>query len=718
MSGKKEKPMYTLRRDSDVPANATPLPDYPRFENRPEYAQWGFLWINSDHIWNGTPELFDKMVQTYADADITHIMTFGDIHFRWNYRRYFQRTNAALAQVVRAAHERGLRVVEHHSCDLFTSRGTEEERRAMLQQPPEKPFWPQFAEDYQLDSTVDGIPLADMIQYSGRTGEPLFSFYHAYAMCPNNPHFRKSYFAYLESLYALGIDGIMTDDVEFFDDDCCACVHCRNKFKAETGMELPETGDTAGWNHFLNDVESVRYLAWKRFRYQSCLDFHKAVVRHYQSLNLKMLRPNYIATAISWANPWAYVFDDLPELDWGFQEAFGGGMRYSYPEYTFEARHRSAICRHYKIPAMSLHYPATENNRLFAWGLSLYNNHKFLSGGKELPIEPEGRLRAFEKAHFSFLNGMSSHAKFAIWDSTANRELDGNYNTHGSRIMCGLAQCAIHGNIPIDVVQLPDAAILSNYRLIAVPETIFLSDAELIAIGNYLNTGGTVLMTTNSGSRNTDTFGYRSWATIASLLNLSEVPDLNIQTVQKIPAGKGKLILAPYEEFLAPSTERCMAWQRDKNGVSIRISEEKFHLLTPSEHQRRSEVAAQLEALVDDGLERIECPDAPLDLLFSAYFNDNQAVLHILNAVGTMEKMAGCDDFGYDDPVPFVPIDKKLELRLSLPGKLANHPEWKATLFRLDHEGLSLKTKQEGSVLRLTIPGGIIQNYALVEITR
>ena len=107
-----------------------------------------------------------------------------------------------------------------------------------------------------------------------------------------------------------------------------------------------------------------------------------------------------------------------------------------------------------------------------------------------------------------------------------------------------------------------------------------------------------------------------------------------------------------------------------------------------------------------------------MDLLFSAYFNDNQAVLHILNAVGTMEKMAGCDDFGYDDPVPFVPIDKKLELRLSLPGKLANHTEWKATLFRLDHEGLSLKTKQEGSVLRLTIPGGIIQNYALVEITR
>ena len=161
MSGKKEKPMYTLRRGSDVPANATPLPDYPRFENRPEYAQWGFLWINSDHIWNGTPELFDKMVQTYADAGITHIMTFGNLHFRWSYRRYFKEYNALLAQLVTACHKRGMRVVEHRSSNIMYDFDLAPEECVASK----IPRLDGADEDWSMESEIDGVPLKNMIQY-------------------------------------------------------------------------------------------------------------------------------------------------------------------------------------------------------------------------------------------------------------------------------------------------------------------------------------------------------------------------------------------------------------------------------------------------------------------------------------------------------------------------------------------------------------------------
>ena len=77
-------------------------------------------------------------------------------------------------------------------------------------------------------------------------------------MCFNNPDYRKVYFDYLESLYKVGIDGIMTDDVQYFGDgNACTCEHCRRLFYEKTGYSLPSPDE---WDSFYNeDVYKRQY---------------------------------------------------------------------------------------------------------------------------------------------------------------------------------------------------------------------------------------------------------------------------------------------------------------------------------------------------------------------------------------------------------------------------------------------------------------------------
>ena len=51
-------------------------------------------------------------------------------------------------------------------------------------------------------------------QISGKSGKWGITTYHGYGMCFNNEDYVERYLKYLESLYAVGIDGIMTDDVQ------------------------------------------------------------------------------------------------------------------------------------------------------------------------------------------------------------------------------------------------------------------------------------------------------------------------------------------------------------------------------------------------------------------------------------------------------------------------------------------------------------------------
>lgn len=689
-------------------------PEIPRFENRPYHAQWGFFWFNEQEIWYAQPEWYDQRAQQFADAGITHVMTFSNTHFRWSFRRHFDRINDALAQVVRACHARGIRVVEHHSCNLLFNFADEAGRQAHLAN--EGKLWPGYAADMALDSRIDGVPLEDLLQYAGSTGKPFYNFYTAFTMCTNNPDYRRSYFKYLEDVYATGVDGIMTDDAQFLSEDSCACRHCRKLFHERTGFELPPGGDGEAWKAFLADRDAPRYLAWRKFRHDSILDFHRAVVAHYRSLNLDLLRPNYSATSITWMAPWGFVFDELPELDWGFQECFGGAVRYSWPEFLFEARHRSMICDRRAIPAMSLWYPRTENLQRLAWAMSLYSNHKYLNGGvgapggSELTLESEKGLRIFEKEHFKLLNELMPHAEVALFDSAANRELYSRYNGRGNVLSCGLAHSMLHGNLPFRVVGGPElVAGLEEIKLLIVPDTVFLTDAEIVDLGRFAAAGGTLLWTLGSGMKDPEALErHRSGRVLAELLGLGET-ELPVPPAV-LPHGRGRIAVEEYDRLLAPYSGRCVAW--DGSGKRV-----EFQLPTEADKVRQRQLLERLDEWLPDG-SVIRLQSAPEGLLASSYYDPaGTLVMHLVNAAGTLAKPDE-ELFGENDPAPFAVIENSIEIALRKPAALAAVKYPQASFHRLGAETLTVPVTEAEGWLKLTLPPGILKDYILVEFRR
>jgi hypothetical protein len=133
-------------------------------------------------------------------------------------------------------------------------------------------------EDAVSGFIVDNKHISSFRQISGRTGKWGITNYRGYGMCFNNPDFRTAYVKYLESLYALGIDGIMTDDIQYFGNDrmgwlafnACTCSHCRKLFKEKTGYEIPQPSE---WESFYWNFKDPVFVAWKRFKDESTLDF-------------------------------------------------------------------------------------------------------------------------------------------------------------------------------------------------------------------------------------------------------------------------------------------------------------------------------------------------------------------------------------------------------------------------------------------------------------
>lgn len=669
------------------------------FETRPDHAQWGFLWFKEYEIFKATDADIAKIAADFHNAGITHIMTFSTTHFRWNFVPYWPQINRAIERVVNACHALGMYVVEHHSCNLFNTYRTPEERpgafcRAKLSD------YPELEKSMSLDDEIDGVKRRDLVQYSGITGEPLFGIYHAMSMCTNNPLFRERYFRYLEDVYRRGVDGIMTDDVEFFDLDSCACPHCRRLFTERTGLELPANGDAEAWNRMLADTDGKLFLAWKNFRYASNIDFHQAVVDHYTKLGLKMMRPNYIATSLSWANPWGYVFDDLPALDWGFQECCCGAIRYSWPEYVLEAHHRSAVCRRRNVPVMSLYYPDTQNLRVFAWALSLYGGHKYLGTDHTNNIQGEGELRAFEAENFGLLNGLEINAKIGIYDSARSRELDGRYSDETYKMICGAGQACIFGNLPLRIVSWNDWRSFGGLKLIVVPSCRFMADSEIARLGDFMRAGGTLVWAESCGLGDNIACEMRTREKVLNLLG---------------DHGDGKLIMVPDEFLSVPAYKRAFTYgtEIERDGVHL-PSDGPWQPFTSAQNAVRGALADFFAKEIGGG--RIALGGAPVDTLASSFHGASGIfTVHLVNATGSLKEDGPGAGFGHSDAVPFEPNASAFTVTVEKPAAFAPFAYTKAVLHTLQGVKTVEAAEKDGKVT-FTVPAGTLKEYLLAEL--
>ena len=516
-------------------------------------TRFGFFWYNDREIFHSTQDDLNRQAETLADAGINHVITFSCTHFRWSFRRHWDLITETIAKIVKACHLHGICLTEHHSSHaIFTPRNAEDEHfmeRVLQVRGSAMGSWPYLREDCDADPIIDGAPLSSFRQIDGRTGKLLHEKFTG--MCFNNPDYRRAYLSYLETLYAVGIDGIMTDDVTFFGFDACACEHCRRLFREQTGYELPEPGPD--WEACHSDYENPSFLSWLNFRFRAIENFHAAVKTHYDDLGLRPLRPNYVSTILN-GNLGAYAMETVPDLDWVFQECcYSFIIRYSWPAWGVEAAHRFTVGRRRDIPPMAMSYPDRPDTLLFTWGLAMSWGGLFLCTPEGYAVnEREKELRTFEQRHARLLRNPQRISRIGLYDSKVNREL---YCDAVERSLCSLkswSQACYRQNVQFDLFQREELGRLDGYRVVVLNEAALLDEEEIEGFKHFVENGGALVWVGRTATRDGQGMPRpgKSFARIWAIPGAVEVRDGG--SIHTFEVGKGKLIVVPGDYGLGP----------------------------------------------------------------------------------------------------------------------------------------------------------------------
>ena len=691
--------------------------------------RFGFFYYNDREIFNWSQADMDRKAKEFADAGINHVITFSVTHFRWSFYHYWDKVYDALRKIVEACHKYDIYVTEHHSAVYMYNAADPVGKEFLLSRLKMRQSnldnWPRLLDDCNGIITNEGYNMLDMVQYDPITGEKYVdNEYKSYIICVNHPDFIQQYKLHLEELYKLGIDGIMTDDINFrygsYDDRydapvTCACKHCRRKFKEQTGFDLPSAGEE--WIQWRRRRDEKEYAAWLNFRHDSLLKFHREIVKHYESMKLRLLRPWYNSTAIYWTNPGGYAFDDLPALDWVQTEnRFDDIIRYTWPEWAVEHNQRFSLGRVRGIPAIAFYYPDREDTVRFAWGLSLSGGIQY-SGTNHANVNLipfEKSLRKFEIEHKSLLRNNRKFASIGFYFSRVNRNCSSSYEERSRKIFSGWMQACEMRNIPYDLVMPEELNRLGQYRVIILSEIILLSSNELEALQRFVLNGGKLIWIGKTGMRDENNI-TRDTNFLEKFWNLS-LPIFDDTRHEDIyhNYGEGQLVLIPFDEYFVPLRRRVgidrwhghnrryfKAWSTQERLLGIRLEQLFCNLL-------------------DNELD-MKVSNAPEGLLFHPFLNEAEdlVVIHILNAVDTLE-LPKCGQVSHEDIIPFPEFGKDLNITIKLTksNKWESYDKLQASLFCPGKAPVNLHIENNADSVEILLPTEKLNFYSLLTIKR
>lgn len=679
-------------------------------------TRFGFFWYNDREIFYDSQHDLDRKAAELAAAGINHVITFSCTHFRWSFRRHWDLISEALGRVVRACHAHGILVTEHHSSHLTFNPLTPEDeawlRRVFRIRGSSVDSWPHFRADCDADPDVNGVPLSSLRQIDGRTGRWARSEYRGWCLCFNNPDYRRSYLTYLETLYALGIDGIMTDDVQWFGEGhACACVHCRRLFRERTGRELPPPGPE--WEAWYGDYDDPSYVAWLDFRFRSNEGFHAAVKAHYVGLGLRPLRPNYHSDPLM-RNWTAYILDTLPDLDWVFTECcYSTIIRYSWPHWAMQAAHHFAVGRWRNTPSMAMFYPDRPDSMLFTWALAMSWGQLFLGTREGYSLSQQEKvLRGFEREHAHLLRGAHRLSRLGFYDSRPTRDFYADAETRSLRGLRTWGQACYRRNVPFDLFLREELGRLAGYGVVVLNEVAAISDEELEAFRAFVAVGGALVWTGRTGIRDEHgvprprDFAGKLWGGAVRL----PVPDGGQICTYAI--GKGKLVAVPGDLGLGPLDRPHEADRWAVDGLRV-----PFRAVPEEEREVWAQITDLLVGLLPDGPD-LFTENLPQGVVVTAFETADRKALtiHLVNAAGALDVVPGAM-VGHGDVIPF-PEHEGSPVRIGVrkPAGLRGRRATEARYLDPQVEGpMALSVKDEGAVVWVQVDPQLIRGYGLVE---
>ena len=509
----------------------------------PWMTTFEWYWFNDEKIFRYTQEDFDKEALRLHNDRISIIITFWPTHFRWNFMPYWDILNQALRRLVIACHKFDIKVVEHHSARLTFGPENDEDWEYMERFIGKKgttiDSWEGLREFTVSDPIIiDDKTASSMRQIDGRTGGWARSNYHGWSMCFNNPDFVRAYFASLEAIYETGVDGIMTDDVQNTDHSC-TCPHCRRLFNEETGYDLPAPEN---WEDFFDNYNDPAFVAWKRFRVASNDRFQNKVNQHFESLGLKLLRPNYISDII-YSNKTSYPFENCAHLwDYVFQENVNKSIiGTDNMRFMIESQHRFSMARSAGVPSMSMFYPETTGELYLSWALTRAYGQLYTgcTSGASQP-DWERPFRAFERRYESAYTAPEKRADVAFYYSTNTRDFVYRGLYYIRRMTSRMQGCYLSG-VQIDLVfPTTSQEILNTMPCIALCDAVMLSEEEISMLKDYLRAGGRIIIEGVCGTLNADGT-ERDYDVIEALSTAGDVriaPTSEIRTQDGVGIGR------------------------------------------------------------------------------------------------------------------------------------------------------------------------------------
>ena len=468
--------------------------------NKNVQDKYGVFWYNQDAIIKWSQEDFDLKASEFAKVGVNIVMTFSCTHFRWSFYPWWNKINETIAKIVKACHKYDIKVVEHHSSHLTHNPRNNGEWKVFLDilrtRQSNLELFPNLKEYIACGDPeiLPGVFLSSCRQIDGRTGDYARTVYAGYGHCFNNPNYRKVYFKYLEDVYKTGVDGIMTDDVQYFGAfNACACKYCREKFKEETNLELPQV---SAWGQFHNNYQDKVFLEWLKFRIRSTASFQRDVNEHFKSLGLNLLRPNYATTTFK-ANEFAYPFEEAGKL-WScvFQEnMLSSVIRTAFLSWHNIAEHRSSMAQKYNILPMSMFYPARYDDYYFCWSLAKAWNHLLMATpeGEDLN-EVEQYFSTYDSNH-PILENVDDISDVAFLESRLSFDFTEDTLPNVVWPFNVWLQASTLRNLKNHILFEDDSLEkFLQYKMIVLAGALMLTNEQLLKLKKYCLLGGRLLI--------------------------------------------------------------------------------------------------------------------------------------------------------------------------------------------------------------------------------
>ena len=180
-----------------------------------------------------------------TEKGVTAVMMSG-LQNRFNVPRASENAVGVIRELVDEFHRQGIRVIDHIDTTLRTG-GTS---------------WRQIVED----------PRGQLVERE--TG--LIS----YQLCTANPSLKDLTYPYFRKIVAAGVDGFQIDE-NYMWPKGCLCHACCERFRRETGWEIPLDECSAHWD----DIHTPFYRQLRDWRNAVCTGFLIDLRRHVKDLN-------------------------------------------------------------------------------------------------------------------------------------------------------------------------------------------------------------------------------------------------------------------------------------------------------------------------------------------------------------------------------------------------------------------------------------------------